>query len=151
MTSAVLNLHHRPETITAAIGDGRDLGVAVRYSWELPQILGSAGGPRLALPIIGADTFFLINGDTLTDLDLAAMAEEHRASGALVTLAVVPNREFMKYGGVQATETGMVTGFVPRGAKAEGTWHFIGVQVVGASVFAPLSAGNAATLDRRRV
>ena len=66
----VLNLHHRPETITAVVGDGRDLGARVRYSWEYPRILGSAGGPRLARPIIGdngAGTFLIINGDTLTD------------------------------------------------------------------------------------
>ena len=47
----VLNLHHRPETMAAAVGEGRDLGVAVRYSWEHP-ILGSAGGPRRALPLL---------------------------------------------------------------------------------------------------
>src|ERR1700731_1987366 len=43
----VLNLPHRPETLTSIVGDGRDLGVRVRYSWEQPSILGSAGGPRL--------------------------------------------------------------------------------------------------------
>ena len=47
----VLNLHHKPETITAAVGDGSDLGARVRYSWESP-VLGSAGGPRHALPLI---------------------------------------------------------------------------------------------------
>ena len=33
-------------------------------------MLGSAGGPRQALPIVGADTFLIVNGDTLTDVDL---------------------------------------------------------------------------------
>ncbi len=47
----VLNLHHKPETITAAVGDGSDLGARVRYSWESP-VLGSAGGPRHALPLL---------------------------------------------------------------------------------------------------
>src|SRR5512142_2155797 len=51
---AVVNLHHLPETICAALGDGSDLGVQVRYSWENP-ILGSAGGPRRALPLLDAD------------------------------------------------------------------------------------------------
>ena len=40
----VLNLHHRPETIAAVTGDGADLGIRIRYSWEQP-VLGSAGGP----------------------------------------------------------------------------------------------------------
>ena len=47
----VLNLHHLPETIAAVVGDGADLGVRVRYSWEQP-VLGSAGGPRHALPLL---------------------------------------------------------------------------------------------------
>ena len=138
VTDAVMNLHYRPESITAVVGDGRDLGLAARYSWEQPQILGSAGGPRLALPIVGADSFFLINGDTLTDLNLAELAAAHAAAGARVTLAVVPNRGFMKYGGVVADDDGVVTGFVARGPHAENSWHFVGVQVVAASVFAAL-------------
>ena len=47
----VLNLHHRPASIDARVGDGSDLGVRVRYSWEQP-VLGSAGGPRRALPLL---------------------------------------------------------------------------------------------------
>jgi mannose-1-phosphate guanylyltransferase len=145
IADAVMNLHHLPETVTAAVGDGKDLGLRARYSWEQPQILGSAGGPRLALPIVGADTFFIINGDTLTDMNLVEMAQAHRSSGARVTLAVVPNREFSKYGGVVVDDESRVTGFVPRGAGAEGSWHFIGVQVADASVFAPLPVHTAAS------
>ena len=57
VTDIVLNLHHRPETIAATLGDGSDLGARVRYSWEQPAVLGAAGGPRQALSIVGADTF----------------------------------------------------------------------------------------------
>src|SRR5207237_998904 len=74
-----LNLHHLPETVTAVVGDGSDLSARVRYSWE-PALLGSAGGPRLALPILAADTFFIINGDTLTDLDLRSLSRAHASA-----------------------------------------------------------------------
>ena len=134
----VLNLHHRPETLTAVLGDGRDLGARVRYSWEQPRILGSAGGPRQGLPIVGADPFFIINGDTLTDLNLLSLAEAHAASGGLVTLALVPNREFDRYGGVTLGEDGRVAGFVPRGPAAAGSYHYIGVQIAQAAAFASL-------------
>src|SRR5437867_11662461 len=100
VTDLVLNLHHRPDTIAAVVGDGADLGARVRYSWEQPVVLGSAGGPRQALPILGADPFFIVNGDTITDVDLEALADAHVRTGALVTLALVPNREFDRYGGV---------------------------------------------------
>ncbi len=140
----VLNLHHRPETIAAVVGDGSDLAARVRYSWEQPDLLGSAGGPRQALAIIGADTFFLINGDTLTDVDLDALSESHRSTGSLVTLALVPNPEPLRYGGVRLDAGRRVIGFAPSGATAEGSYHLVGVQIVNSSVFASLPAGRTA-------
>ena len=65
ITDVVMNLHHLPSTVTAAVGEGQDLGVRVRYSWEHPVVLGTAGGPRQALPLIGSDVFLIVNGDTL--------------------------------------------------------------------------------------
>jgi mannose-1-phosphate guanylyltransferase len=141
VAEAVVNLHYLPHTITAVLGDGSDLGVRVRYSWEQPRILGSAGGPRQALDIVGADTFAIVNGDTLTDLNLRRLADVHAGSGALVTLALVPNREPEKYGGVTLDEAGAVTGFVRRGAPARGSLHFIGAQIVEAETFRGVPAG----------
>ena len=144
----VVNLHYLPHTVTAVLGDGSDLSVRVRYSWEQPRILGSAGGPRQALEIIGDDTFVVVNGDTLTDLNLRALIDAHDASsesGALVTLALVPNREPHKYGGVRMQDDGAVTGFVPRGAAAAGSYHFIGVQAVHADAFRQLPPGQPAS------
>jgi mannose-1-phosphate guanylyltransferase len=140
----VLNLHHRPETIAAVLGDGSDLAARVRYSWEHPQVLGGAGGPRQALPIIGADTFFLINGDTLTDVDMDALSKSHQSTGSLVTLALVPNAEPLRYGGVRLDGGRRVIGFAPSGVTAEGSFHLVGVQIVHSSVFASLPAGRPA-------
>jgi NDP-sugar pyrophosphorylase family protein len=135
ISDLVLNLHHLPETIAAVIGDGTALGVRVRYSWEGPQVLGSAGGPRHALGIIGADRFFIINGDTLTDLRLAGLAEAHSRSGALVTLALMPNPEPDRYGGVRLDAGQHVTGFVRAGTAARGSFHFVGVQLAARAAF----------------
>lgn len=143
VTEIVINLHHLPETIASAIGDGSDLAVRVRYSWEQPAILGAAGGPRHALPIVGADEFLLINGDVLTDVDLAALAGAHRASGARVTLALVPNRQPRRYGGVRLAPDGRVVGFARRGQSAD-TYLFVGPQVVQAGVFHQVPAGQPA-------
>jgi mannose-1-phosphate guanylyltransferase len=134
VTDAVLNLHHLPHTLTAVVGDGSDLGMRVRYSWESP-VLGSAGGPKRALPLLGAPEFLIVNGDTLTDLDLRPMVDAHRQSGALVTMAVVPNREPEKYSGLAVDAGGSVTGLVKRGAALT-SHHFFGVQVVQADAFA---------------
>lgn len=139
----VLNLHYLPETITAVLGDGGPAGVRVRYSWEHP-ILGSAGGPRLAAPIVGADTFLIVNGDTLTDLDLHAFTEAHAQSHALVTMAVVPNDAPDRYGGVRLDPEGRVIGFAGKGLDAVGSYHFVGVQAVSASAFDSVARGSAA-------
>jgi mannose-1-phosphate guanylyltransferase len=126
---AVLNLHHHASSITRIVGDGSMHGLAVRYSWE-GAILGSAGGPARAVPLLASDRFLIVNGDTLADVDLAAMARQHIDTNALVTMAVVPGRD--GYNGVIADASGIVRGF----GRQPGAFHFIGVQIVNASVFA---------------
>jgi NDP-sugar pyrophosphorylase family protein len=135
----VLNLHHRPDTITRVVGDGAALGLRVRYSWEQP-ILGSAGGPRHALDLLDSDPILLANGDTLCDLPLAPMAEAHTRTGAAVTMALVPNPAPDRYNGVQLDDEDRIVGFVPAG-QAQGTWHFIGIQLARRAVFAGLPDG----------
>jgi NDP-sugar pyrophosphorylase family protein len=141
----VLNLHHRPQSITSIVGDGADLGLRVRYSWEQP-VLGSAGGPRHALPLVTeapGNAFLIVNGDTLTDVDLDALWARHHASGALVTMSLIENPDPSKYGGVLVSEDGWVTGFAVRGSLAAGrsSYHFIGVQVAQAETFSELEDG----------
>jgi len=138
VADVVVNLHHLPQTIVRCVGDGSDLSVRVRYSWEQPVVLGTAGGPRRAAPILGANAFLIVNGDTLTDVDLSALVEAHLRSGARVTLAVVPHPDPDRYGGVRVGEDGRVLGFARAGA-ADGTYHFVGVQVASADVFAALA------------
>lgn len=142
VTDLVVNLHHLPETLTAVLGDGSDLGARIRYSWEQPVVLGSAGGPRQALPLVGAERFLIVNGDVLTDVDLPALADAHDSAGALVTLALVPNREPLRYGGVRLDEKRRVTGFVARGPAAAGSFHFVGPQLVEADAFRAVPAGQ---------
>jgi len=144
ITDLVLNLHHQPDSITAVVGDGTDLGARVRYSWESP-VLGSAGGPRRALPLlregsVSDPTLLLVNGDTLTGVNLSALAEHHTRSGALVTMALIPNPWPDKYGGVLLDADGTVTGFTRRGSTVP-SFHFIGIQAAQASAFESLPDG----------
>src|SRR5262245_24327848 len=134
ITDLVLNLHHLPATIASVVGDGRDLDVGVRYSWEQPVVLGAAGGPRRALPLLGGKTFLIVNGDTLTDVDLPALIAAHEASDALVTMALVPNDQPQKYGGAVLDAESRITGLV-RAGRAAASDHFIGVQAANRSAF----------------
>jgi mannose-1-phosphate guanylyltransferase len=137
ITELIVNLHYRPETVTRILGDGTGGGVRVRYSWEQP-LLGSAGGPRRAFAITTAERLWLVNGDTLSDVPLASMAAAHAASDALVTLAVIPNPDPMRYGGV-LLDGDNVIGFVPRGRGP--SWHFVGVQIAERAAFDRLPDG----------
>ena len=138
--SVVLNLHHKPETITRWVGHGTDSGLTVRYSWE-PRILGTAGGPCKALALLG-QRFFIINGDTLADLALDALFRAHNDNDADVTLALTATSTPQRYGGVVVDGTGCVTGFAPSGTRVG--HHFVGVQLVEASVFSGIREGEPA-------
>ena len=139
LARVVLNLHHRPETIARVAGDGADLGLALRYSWEQP-VLGSAGGPRHALPLLDGDPYLLLNGDTLATVDLRALWAHHHAHEALVTMALIPNPEPHRFGGVLVDADGWITGFCRRGDPRP-NYHFFSAQVVSRSVFADLPDG----------
>ena len=147
----VLNLHHRADSITRIVGDGSRAGLSVRYSWET-EVLGSAGGPARAIPLLESDRFLIVNGDTLTDVDLRALAAQHVDTNAMVTMAVVDADP--RYNAIVANEAGIVTGFSIREPgtppnpapgtlepwnPGTGRFHFIGVQAVNASVFAGVS------------
>src|SRR6185295_6449938 len=98
-------------------------------------LLGSAGGPKRAAPILGASRFLVVNGDTLTTLDLAPLLAHHDRSGALVTMAGIPNSEPDKYSGLLAGADGVFAGVAPRGSS-QPSYHYFGVQVVEATAFA---------------
>jgi len=135
----LLNLHHRPETITGIVGDGRAFGLSVRYSWEHP-LLGSGGGPRRAFSLVAGDDLLVVNGDTLTDVDLPALWRAHERSGADVTMALVPNPRPDQYGGVLVGDDGVVAGFTRRGSSPIGG-HFVGVQCVTRRAFSAAMDG----------
>ena len=137
----VFNLHHHPATIAACLGDGAALGVRLRYSWEQP-VLGSAGGVRHALPLLTdgrGERFLIVNGDTLSDVDLLALEAAHARSGALVTMALIENPNPEKYGGVLVSD-GYARGFT-RAGSSQPSFHFIGVQVAEARAFKDLEDG----------
>ena len=72
-TEAVINHAHLGHMIEAALGDGSRFGVSIRYSPER-EALETAGGIALALPLLGAEPFLVINADIFSDYDFSALA-----------------------------------------------------------------------------
>src|ERR1051325_3392906 len=77
----VVNLHHRPESVRAALGDGSDFGVRFHYVEE-PVILGTSGAVENARHLLEGDAFVVVNGKIATDIDLGAALETHRRTRA---------------------------------------------------------------------
>ncbi|HEY0077685.1 MAG TPA: NDP-sugar synthase [Pyrinomonadaceae bacterium] len=105
----VVNLHHRPESVREALGDGSDFGVRLSYVEE-PEILGTSGALDNARHLLDAATFVVVNGKIATDIDLQAALETHRRTDALATLILRPNPARERYSTVQ-TRDGMLVGF----------------------------------------
>ncbi|MFO8071691.1 MAG: sugar phosphate nucleotidyltransferase [Polyangia bacterium] len=127
-----INLHHLPDAIRAALGDGSDLGAKIAYSEERPEILGTGGGIRRALPLLGDGTFAVVNGDALFAPDLESALAAHRRSGALATLVVREDPCAEELGAVHADESGRVRRIAGRGADRAGLrpFMFTGVHIV---------------------
>lgn len=99
------------ELIRAYFGDGERFGVAIDYSLEA-EPLGTAGPLGLIAP--PGDDFLVMNGDVLTDLDLAALMRRHRESGAIATLAVFQKLVPISLGVLDLDDDDRVTGYTEK-------------------------------------
>ena len=81
----IANLHWFPELVEAHFGDGSRFGVELTYSRER-RLLGTSGGVRNAAEFLG-ESFLVISGDALTDIDLGAMRDFHQSHQGIATLA----------------------------------------------------------------
>src|ERR1043165_2755239 len=102
----VVNLHHRPESVRAALGDGSKFGVKLHYVEE-PVILGTSGALDNTREYFEHERFLAINGKIITDIDLRAALETHRRTNAIATLVLLPNFRRERFSVVE-TEGGRV-------------------------------------------
>ncbi|MGI8787814.1 MAG: sugar phosphate nucleotidyltransferase [Pyrinomonadaceae bacterium] len=109
-TEVVVNLHHQPESVKRALGDGGKFGVKIEYALEEPKILGTAGALDNARHFLENETFLIINGKIITDIDISAAIETHKKSGALATMVLKPNYNHERFTIVE-TENNLITGF----------------------------------------
>jgi len=116
-SEAIANLHWFPETIEGHFGDGSEFGIELSYSHE-EQLLGTAGGVRNVAEFLG-DSFLVVAGDALTDIDFTAMRKFHESHDGLVTLATKRVTNTDEYGVVIAGEDGRIQGFQEKPDPAE--------------------------------
>ena len=99
LAQAAVNLHHLGTQIRAWVDDGPHHGLDVVYSDE-STLLGTGGGIRKALRLLGDETFLVVNGDILFAPDIARLVESHNETGAIATLMVRDDSRAEKLGAV---------------------------------------------------
>lgn len=117
----IANLSHLGDQIRGRFGDGSALGLELSYSDE-PELLGTAGGVRNVSGFLTGgedDSFLVISGDALTDIDLTAMREFHDSHGGIATLATKRVADTREYGVVIHGSDGRVEGFQEKPDPAE--------------------------------
>jgi NDP-sugar pyrophosphorylase family protein len=133
-----VNLHHRPESVRRALGDGSKFGVRLHYVEE-PEILGTSGAIDNARALLDGDTFVVVNGKIITDIDLNAAFATHRRSNAIATLVLLPNVACEKFSVVK-TAGGLLQGFggmpIPADFSAnDPPLMFTGIQILEPKIF----------------
>lgn len=88
----VLCIGYLGELVEATIGDGSRLGLDIRYAYDPPDLAGTAGALRGALPLLG-DRFLVLYGDTYLRVDYAAVERALTASGHPALMTVLHNRD----------------------------------------------------------
>jgi len=131
----VVNLHHRPESVRAALGDGSRFGVKLHYVEE-PVILGTSGALDNTREFFAHETFLAINGKIITDIDLNAALETHRRTNAIATLVLLANTKRERFS-VVAVDEGRITRFggMPDEQSAETPLMFTGIQILEPRIF----------------
>jgi len=106
----IINLHHQPDSIRRALGDGSHLGVKVEYSYE-EEILGTSGALDRVREKLDGEDFIVINGKIVTDIDLTEAIRAHRERQAIATLILRHNVAREHFSIVEIDERGCISRF----------------------------------------
>ena len=140
-TETVVTVQFLAAMVRNYFGDGEDVGVSLQYATE-EMPLGTAGSVKNAEEALRDDTFLVISGDALTDMDLTEMMRFHKDSGALVTVGLARVPDPLEFGIVIADDDGRIQRFLEKP-----TWGQVfsdtvntGVYIMEPEVLAEVSA-----------
>ena len=132
VSEVILAVGYLGEQVVEYFGDGRRLGLQLRYSFEEAS-LGTAGALRLAGQLLQGSRVVVVNGDSIAEVPLKSMLEYHVEKGALATVALTKVRDVARYGAVKLDTAGQVVRFTEKSSGGEG-WVNAGVYALERSV-----------------
>lgn len=106
LTEIVINVAHLGQQIKQALGSGEQFGASIEYSDEGETGLETAGGIINALPLLGEDTFLVVNGDIANDYDFSQI---NNRTIDLAHLILIPNPAHHLEGDFHLSSTGLVS------------------------------------------
>src|SRR5438552_11104743 len=112
LSEVIVTVAFLPQAIRGYFGDGESLGMKVGYSVE-ESPLGTAGSVRLAADQLD-ETFLVISGDALCDIDLTALIDFHKEKGAAVTIGLKSVDNPLEFGIVVTDEDGRIERFLEK-------------------------------------
>ncbi|HTT60009.1 MAG TPA: NDP-sugar synthase [Acidimicrobiales bacterium] len=125
VTKAVLSLGYLPDHFVEAYPSGVIAGVTVTYAVE-PEPLDTAGAIRFAATFAGIDdTFLVVNGDVITDLNISRLLAFHRERRAEVTIALHAVDDPSRFGVVPITPDGRVISFIEKPDRLTAPSNFV--------------------------
>ncbi|MDE2905750.1 MAG: NDP-sugar synthase [Acidobacteriota bacterium] len=144
----ILSLNYHPQHIQAVVGRGEDAGLPIRYVVE-PEPLGTGGAVKFVEPYLEGTTI-VFNGDVLTEIDLAALVEHHRARRARATIVLAPVDDPSRYGLVETDDDGNVTRFLEKPDPEQITCNTInaGIYVLEPDTFDRIPANTRYSIER---
>ena len=150
VTDAVLALGYLPDSFIEAYPNNVIKGINVTYAVE-PEPLDTSGAIRFAAQYAGIDeTFLVVNGDVLTDLNITKLLAFHRQSGAEATIALHAVDDPSRYGVVPTTPEGRVLAFVEKPPREEAPTNLInaGTYVFETSVLERIAPSGRVSVER---
>ncbi len=114
----VCNLHWYPEAIKEYFGDGSRWGVNIVYSYE-KELLGTAGGVKKVENFFEGESFLVMSGDALTDIDLEGALRFHKQKGGICSMVLTRVEETSQYGVVLLDEEKRIYGFQEKPLSGE--------------------------------
>lgn len=147
---ALLSLGYRPDAFFSAFPEDRASGVQLGYAVE-PAPLDTAGAIAFAAAHGGIDeTFLVVNGDVLTDLDVSALIRFHRQRGAEASISLTPVDDPSAFGVVPTDADGQVVAFIekPQPGRAPTNLINAGTYVLEPSVLDLIDRERRVSIER---
>lgn len=140
INEVILSIGHKGSIIRSYFGNGKQLGIKIRYSEE-KEPLGTGGALKIAVGLLHEECFIVMNGDSFLDVDFDTFADFHKKNNAFATIGLINVNDTNRYGRVVVDEDGNIVEFAEKGWAGKGTING-GIYIFDRKVVKKIPSGN---------